>query len=76
MTPQFTYDSKGNAVGVFLLIDDWNQLKKNLPEIDELPQWQKDILDQRMMHLQQHPGAVMELEDFIAAMQKEADEEV
>ena len=29
MTPQFTYDNKGNAVGVFLPIEDWNQLKKN-----------------------------------------------
>lgn len=77
MTPQFTYDSKGNAVGVFLPIEEWNRLKDSLPaNSDELPQWQKDILDQRMLHLQQHPGAVMGLEDFIAEMQKEADEEV
>lgn len=76
MTPQFTYDNKGNAVGVFLPIEDWNQLKKNLPATDELPQWQKDILDQRMMLIQENRGSVIPLEDFIAEMEKEADEEV
>ena len=76
MTPQFTYDNKGNAVGVFLPIEDWNQLKNNLPTSDELPQWQRDILDQRMMLIQQNPGSVVPLEDFIAEMEKEANEEV
>lgn len=76
MTPQFTYDNRGNVVGVFLPIEDWNRLKNNLPEIDELPRWQKDIIDQRMMHIQQNPSDVMPLEDFIAEMEKEADAEV
>lgn len=34
MIPQFTYDNKGNAIGVFLPIDDWNQLIKEYPEVD------------------------------------------
>lgn len=76
MTPQFTYDNKGNAVGVFLPIEDWNQLKKNLPATGELLQWQKDILDHRMMLIQQNPDSVMPLEDFIAEMEKEAGEEI
>lgn len=76
MTPQFTYDNKGNVIGVFLPIEDWNQLKKNLPAADELPQWQKDILDHRMMLIQQNSGNVMPLEDFIAEMEKEADAEI
>jgi hypothetical protein len=76
MTPQFTYDNKGNAVGVFLPIEDWNNLKKNLPEVDELPQWQKDILDQRMMLIQQDQGNAIPLEDFFAEMEKEANEEI
>ncbi len=76
MTPQFTYDNKGNAVGVFLPIEDWNQLKNNLPTDNELPQWQRDLLDQRMMLIQQNPINVMPLEDFIAEMEKEANEEV
>ncbi len=76
MTPQFTYDNKGNAVGVFLPIEDWNNLKKNLPEVDELPQWQKDILDQRRMLIQQDQDNAIPLEDFFAEMEKEANEEI
>jgi len=44
--------------------------------LTELPQWQKDILDQRMMLIQQNRGSVIPLEDFNAEMEKEADEEV
>ena len=76
MTPQFTYDNKGNAVGVFLSIEDWNQIKKDLPTMGELPQWQKDIHDQRLALIKQNPGTIMPLEDFIAEMENESGEEV
>ena len=76
MTPQFTYDTKGNAVGVFLAIEDWEWIQKKLQMEDELPQWQKDILDHRMALITQSPDNVMPLEDFIAEMEKEANEAV
>lgn len=41
--PQFTYDKNGNAVGVFLSIEEWEEVSSEL-QID-LPQWQKDALD-------------------------------
>jgi len=75
MNPQYTYDNKGKAVGVFLPIEDWNQLKKSLPD-DELPQWQKDIIDKRLMLIKQNPDSLIPMEDFIAEMEKEADEEI
>ncbi len=36
MTPQFTYNSEGRPVGVFLPIEDWNQLRKDIPEFGNL----------------------------------------
>jgi len=46
ITPQFTYDKTGKKVGVFLAIEDWDQLEK-IPGVDELsqtntviPEWQ------------------------------------
>jgi hypothetical protein len=75
MNPQFTYDNNGNAVGVFLPIDDWNELKKNIPQ-EELPQWQKDILDERLLLIKQAPDSVIALEDFIEEMESEANEEM
>jgi hypothetical protein len=75
MNPQYTYDNQGKAVGVFLPIDDWNRLKNNLPS-EELPQWQKDIIDQRLMMIKQNPESLIPLEDFMAEIEKEADEEI
>lgn len=75
MNPQITYDNKGKAVGVFLPIEDWNELKKNLP-VEELQLWQKDILDKRLLLIKQNPDGVIPMEEFLAEMEKEADEEV
>jgi len=75
MNPQFTYDNKGQAVGVFLPIEDWHQLKKSLPD-NELPQWQKEIIDKRLLLITQNPDSLIPMEDFIAEMEKEADEEI
>jgi len=47
--PQYTYDNTGNKIGVFLPIEDWNQLKQ-IPGVNELaqkdemiPEWQMDL---------------------------------
>ena len=49
INPQFTYDKAGKKVGVFLAIEDWDQLEK-IPGVDELsqtdfgvPEWQKEL---------------------------------
>jgi len=46
ITPQYTYDNTGNKVGVFLAIEDWNELTQ-IPGVDKLtptdalvPEWQ------------------------------------
>lgn len=44
MTPQYTYDKKGNILGVFLHIDDWNQLIKEYPGVDFVNETSKIIL--------------------------------
>lgn len=79
MSPQYTYDNNGNAVGVFLPINDWNKLKDRYSDLDqhqELPQWQKDIIDHRMMYFEKHPERVTSLDNFLEEMEKEANEEV
>ena len=32
--PQYLYDSSGNITHVYLPIDEWNELLKNYPEIE------------------------------------------
>ena len=55
MRTQIIQDYKGLPTGVFIPIEDWENLKKHYPNLenitDELPQWQKDILDIRLSDL-------------------------
>ncbi len=55
MKTQIIKDYQGLATGVFIPIEDWENIKKHYPNIEsinqELPQWQKDILDIRLADL-------------------------
>ncbi|WP_121964591.1 addiction module component CHP02574 family protein [Myroides sp. N17-2] len=55
MIAQLIQDDEGKTTGVFITIEDWEQIKRNYPNIEtfdyELPQWQKDILDERIKDL-------------------------
>lgn len=55
MRTQIIQDHNGQPTGVFIPIEDWENIKKNYPDIenidDELPQWQKDALDMRLADL-------------------------
>ena len=55
MKTQIIQDYKGLPIGVFIPIEDWENLKKHYPNLeninDELPQWQKDVLDIRLSDL-------------------------
>jgi hypothetical protein len=49
ITPQYTYDNSGKKIGVFLPIEDWNQIKE-IPAVSELsqpdnlvPEWQIEL---------------------------------
>ena len=55
MKTQIIQDYKGLPTDVFIPIEDWENLKKHYPNLesinDELPKWQKDILDIRLSDL-------------------------
>jgi len=49
ITPQYTYDNSGKKIGVFLPIDDWNELIQ-LPGVESIaqqeftvPEWQMEL---------------------------------
>ncbi len=57
ITPQYTYDNTGNKIGVFLAIEDWDQIK-NIPGIEALsvaensiPDWQTELGKRELQHL-------------------------
>jgi len=57
ITPQYTYDHSGNKVGVFLPIEDWEELNQ-LPGVKELsdvesitPDWQIELGKKELKNL-------------------------
>ena len=67
--PQYTFDNTGNAVGVFLPIEDWNAISEEL-HLD-LPQWQKDLIDTRLASYNNNPDDTVAWEDVLAQLDKE-----
>jgi len=47
ITPQYTYDNSGKKIGVFLAIDDWNELIQ-LPGVEEAAQNELPVPDWHM----------------------------
>ncbi len=60
--PQYNYDKNGNPVGVFISIEEWNELSQEL-QID-IPQWQKDALDIELRELEANPNRLIKWDDI------------
>ena len=45
---QYLQDNNGNTTAVVVPIEDWNKFTEKYNELKELPQWQKNIIDQRL----------------------------
>ncbi|MBC7554935.1 MAG: addiction module protein [Taibaiella sp.] len=75
MSLQFVSDNSGRKTAVLIPIDEWNLLRRKHPDLEEIendiPQWQKDILDNRMKELKANPGQVTLLEDFLKELDSE-----
>ena len=68
ITPQFTYDNKGKKVGVFLSIEDWEQLEK-IPAVGEvaqdefvIPDWHKPLIVEALRSIENGTAELMEWE--------------
>ena len=66
MIPQYTYDNNGNPVGVFIPINDWNSITEKYADIEDVPEWEKNMIDQRLAFIKNHPDQLIPIADFIA----------
>lgn len=73
INPQFTYDKTGHPVGVFLPIEEWNQVSEALHL--EIPDWQKKLLDNRLAQYHKNTDDTLDW-DEIALKMKQEDETV
>ncbi len=78
MTLQFIYDNRGNTTGVFIPIDEWQDLKTKYTDLQaeeaqnniELTSWQKEIIDQRLDDYYKNPNDVVDFDTTIANIRK------
>ena len=74
MSLQIIQGGNGKPKGVFIPINDWENIKRNYPNIEkinnEIPQWQKDILDVRLSDLN-NPDKFEPIEELFKVLDAE-----
>lgn len=69
MNLQYISDSKGRTTGVFIPINEWNDLKNKYKGIEQeeinIPEWHKNLVRERFEDYKQNPDSAL---DFDAAM--------
>jgi hypothetical protein len=78
MTLQFIHDNRGNTTGVFIPIEEWQNLKTKYSELQqveaenvvELASWQKQIIDKRLNDYYNNPDDTAQLDDTIKKLKK------
>ena len=65
MSLQYLQDNNGNTTAVVVPIEEWNRFTEKYKDLEELPQWQKNIIDQRLDLIKNHPEELVPLNDFM-----------
>ncbi len=75
MNLQYISDSKGQTTGVFIPINEWNDLKnkyKNIEQEDiDIPEWHKDLVLKRLEDYKQNFGSAMDFDSAMDDIEKE-----
>ncbi|MDP2113011.1 MAG: addiction module protein [Bacteroidota bacterium] len=71
MNLQYISDNNVKTTGVFIPINDWKYLKNKYKEIEqeerdtfEVPEWQKEIVRQRLKDYQDNPDKVLDWDNI------------
>jgi t-SNARE complex subunit (syntaxin) len=74
MKLQYISDSQGKTTGVFIPIEDWNELKNKFKDIEkeeiEMPSWHIDVLNERLEEYQIHPEKMDDFDDALNDIEK------
>jgi hypothetical protein len=75
ISPQYTYDHTGNKVGVFLPIEDWDELNqipgvKELAQTEVIPEWQIELGKKELKNLADGSADLLEWSEAKISMTK------
>ncbi len=75
MNLQYISDSKGQTTGVFIPINEWNDLKNKYKNIEQeevnIPEWHKDLVRQRLDEYKKNPSSAMDFDSAMDDIEKE-----
>ena len=75
MNLQYISDSKGQTTGVFIPINEWNELKRKYKDIEQedihIPEWHKDLVRQRLGDYDKNPDSAMDFDSAIDDIEKD-----
>ena len=70
MNLQYILDSAGQTTGVYIPIKDWESLKQKFADLEQeeskmadIPEWQKEIVRQRLKHHRENPENVLDWDE-------------
>ncbi|MEO6723513.1 MAG: addiction module protein [Ferruginibacter sp.] len=69
MEIQYLHNEKGETTAVLVPIEEWKDLTERRTQREELPQWQKDMIDEQLAFIKNHPDQLISMEEA----QKELD---
>ncbi|MBF4472681.1 MULTISPECIES: addiction module component CHP02574 family protein [Flavobacterium] len=74
MKLQVLHDSDGNNSGVYIPAQEWDLIKKQYPDIEEItediPDWQKEILSSRIEAIYKNPERVKPIKGLFDTLDK------
>ena len=74
MSVNYLSDSAGETIAVQIPIDEWKKIKDKYPDVDDLdgdlPQWQKDLIDNRLKEIENDPKSVMDIEGLFEELER------
>lgn len=74
MNLQYISDSTGKTTGVFIPIEDWKNLQKQLKNIameEEIPPWHKSVVMERMEEYKNNSGSALDFDGAIDQIEDE-----
>ena len=75
MNLQYILDSNGKTTGVFIPINEWNDLKNKYKDIEQekitVPEWHKDLVLKRLEDYKQNPCSAMDFDSAMDDIEKE-----
>ena len=75
MNLQYISDSTGQTTGVFIPINEWNNLKSKYKGIEqeelEIPQWHIRLVQQRLEEYSKNPDSALDFDSALNEIEKE-----